>query len=279
MAQTGAILVTIEASFNGRPFEVTQPDQSLQYQVHTDTVIWHKERLLNIAIKRLRRDRPAAEHVAWIDCDVTFADPQWVEHALDALRVYQIIQPFSVAVNLNHHEEYMWHCEGAFKAFLVGRGFHQEPPLPVSYTFKGHPGLAWCARMSTLEKLGGLFDTCIAGSGDLVMGNALKGDYAAALPEGVCPSFASEMEAWQAKSDVIVRGNIGYSRGTILHHWHGHSEERGYEKRWSILTFHQFNSATDLVTEESGLQRWAGNKPRLEQDILMSLSSRNEDAI
>ena len=67
--------------------------------------------------------------------------------------------------------------------------------------------------------------------------------------------------------------------GALAHHWHGPSSSRGYEKRWSIASFHQFDPETDLIDDPSnGMLRWAGNKPQLEQDMRMSLSLRNEDA-
>lgn len=88
------------------------------------------------------------------------------------------------------------------------------------------------------------------------------------------------IKGWAARCDVAIKGNVGHVRGLCLHHWHGRSETRGYEKRWDILSFHKFDPATDLVIDSSnGLYRFAGNKPKMEDDIRMSLSSRNEDEI
>ncbi len=85
------------------------------------------------------------------------------------------------------------------------------------------------------------------------------------------------MQRWAARCDEHVRGNVGFTRGSLLHHWHGKSETRGYEKRWSVLAYHQFDPLTDLITDSQGMLRWAGNKPRLEDDIRLSLGARNED--
>jgi hypothetical protein len=89
----------------------------------------------------------------------------------------------------------------------------------------------------------------------------------------------ASIKTWAAKCDRYVRGNLGFVRGSCLHHWHGRSEARGYEKRWSILSFHQFDPAEDLTVDSQGLYKWAGNKSRLEDDIRLSLSLRNEDEI
>jgi ketopantoate reductase len=87
------------------------------------------------------------------------------------------------------------------------------------------------------------------------------------------------MGDWQEKVERHIRGAIGFVRGCVFHHWHGASEHRGYEKRWSIMSFHRFDPSTDIAEDTNGLFKWAGNKPRLEDDIRFSLSARNEDAL
>ena len=279
MKESGAQLVTIEVAFADCPFEVTTKGEPFNYQVRTSTIMFHKERAINLARQRLTHDVPDVHYIGWFDGDVSFADPEWVTHTKRSLDHHKIIQPFSVAVNLNAHEEYMWHCPGSIYSYLEGRGYHQKPPLPFWYIYKGHPGLAWAATAEALDQIGGLYDTCVPGSADTVMSNCLKGDYSVYLPAPVSPGFARSMKAWQDKCDKYIRGSIGYARGTILHHWHGKSEDRGYEKRWSIASFHGFDPSTDIELDSYGLYRWAGNKPALEQDMFRSLSSRNEDSL
>jgi hypothetical protein len=111
------------------------------------------------------------------------------------------------------------------------------------------------------------------------MSNCLKGGWDTYLPGAPSAEMIASIKAWAAKCDRYVRGNVGYVRGACLHHWHGRSEARGYEKRWSILSFHHFDPAADLAVDSQGLYKWAGNKPRLEDDIRLSLSLRNEDEI
>jgi hypothetical protein len=190
---------------------------------------------------------------------------------------HPVVQPFGSAVNLDSKEQPMWTCPSSFRSFIEERGYHQDPPLPLEYLYKGHPGLAWAATREALDQLGGLYDVCAAGSGDTVMSNCLKGGWDTYLPASPSPGMIATMKAWAARCDQHVRGNVGFVRGACLHHWHGPSEKRGYEKRWSILSFHKFDPATDLVVDSQGLYKWAGNKPRLEDDIRLSLSQRNED--
>ena len=278
MEQSGVRLLTIEAAFDGHDFEVTDPCDPWNIQLRTDQLLWHKERLLNIGFQRLFSLVPDARFVGWYDADVTFANGDWAGEVVHKLMHCPVIQPYAEAINLDANEEMMWKCPSSFKAFLTERGYHQDPPLPLSYLFKGHPGLAWAATREALSALGGLYDTCAAGSGDTVMSNALKGGWDQYLPSHPSAGMAWSMKTWAARCDSFVRGRVGYTRGALMHHWHGKSENRGYEKRWSILAFHQFDPLVDLVLDATnGLYRWAGNKPRLEDDIRLSLGSRNED--
>lgn len=276
---SGAVLITIEVAWDGRPFKVTVPYNKYHIQLRTEAFIWHKERALNLGIAHLRELHPEARKVAWIDADVEFSNPNWVLDTLYALDHYDAVQPFSQGVNLNPKNEYMWLAPSIFANYVQKIGYHQTPPKQLKYISGGHPGLAWCARLDTLEKLGGLLDTCAAGSGDTHMANALMGDYTLYTSTFYSPGYMNSLKEWADKCDKFVRRNIGYVPGICFHHWHGKSGDRGYEKRIDMLCYHQFDPTTDLVIDDNGLYRWAGNKVEMAQDIRLSLSSRNEDSI
>jgi len=148
MACSGATLFTVEAAFGQHPFEVTTPDNPMHLQLRTDQVLWHKERLINLGIGALLKVAPDARFIGWFDADITFANPDWVAESVHKLMHHPVIQPFAEAVNLDSNEQVMWTCPSSFRAFIEERGFHQEPPIPLGYLFKGHPGLAWAATRS-----------------------------------------------------------------------------------------------------------------------------------
>ena len=76
---SGAVLYTIEAAYGNRPFQITDPSNPQNIQVRTNTELWHKENLINMAVQRLPSDW---EYVAWIDADVSFARPDWVAETI-----------------------------------------------------------------------------------------------------------------------------------------------------------------------------------------------------
>src|ERR1051326_7805404 len=79
IANSGAILYTIEQSFGKRDFEVTDPDNPHHIRVTTSHELWYKECLLNLAMHKLPQDW---EYVAWIDADISFAREDWVYETL-----------------------------------------------------------------------------------------------------------------------------------------------------------------------------------------------------
>jgi hypothetical protein len=277
MEAAGVQLLTVEAAFGEHAFQVTDPCDDWSLQLRTQHLIWHKERLINLGFQRLFQLVRDAWNIGWFDSDVSFVDADWVEKAVHKLMHCEVIQPFSQCIFLGKEEEELWHCPSTFSFFLEARGYHQRPPILHRYLFQGHPGLAWMATRRALDALSGVYDNCIAGSGDTVMANCLKGKWDEYLHVTPTPAIARDMQAWAARCDRHIDGRIGFTRGALLHHWHGPAEKRGYAKRWAILTFHEFDAATDLELDASGLYRLAGNKPQLRDDLRRSLSERNED--
>jgi len=274
----GAKLLTVEVAFDGRPFEVTTPGNPWNLQLRTNHELWHKERALNLGIQHLLKLDPNAKYVAWIDADVTFTNPHWVEDTIKALHHYCVIQLFSQAQNLLPNYEMQWSCSSRFHTYCTKKGYHQRPPKHLKYISGGHPGLAWAARIETLDQLGGLFDKSITGSGDTYMANALSGDVIFNSKPGMSEGFRKALLIWQDACDRHVKKNVGFIWGACLHYWHGKSSKRGYDKRWDITSFHQYDPFEDIKVGVNGLYQFVGNKKELEYDLRLSFSERDEDS-
>jgi hypothetical protein len=273
----GCRLITVEAVFGDREPEI-KPGKDV-ITLRTSAELWHKERLINIGIKHAMKTAPDTAYLSWIDADVSFSNPNWAAEAVHSLQHHDVIQLFSQAAFLNSKDEVLWTCPSAFKVFL-DKGFHQHPPVKAEYIAKGHPGLAWAATADALHRLEGLLDTCVSGSGDTLMAWALRGRWDGYLPpDPLTPGYIEHLKRWAQRCDMHIRENVGYINGTCLHFWHGKSEQRGYDKRWQIISYHKFDPAQDLLVDKNGLYKWSGHKPKLEQDLRLSMSARNEDAL
>jgi hypothetical protein len=93
MQSFGIKLITVELVFFNQTFRVTKSNQSNHIQLRTNDVLWYKENLINIAIKRLPKE---CEWIAWIDLEVEFLNQNWVVDTVYALEKYKIVQMFEI---------------------------------------------------------------------------------------------------------------------------------------------------------------------------------------
>ena len=71
-------VLTVELISNNSTQQLPKKVNSLK--VYSDSVLWHKENLLNIGIKQLIDE--GYKYIAWLDADILFQDSFWVEEAL-----------------------------------------------------------------------------------------------------------------------------------------------------------------------------------------------------
>lgn len=273
--ESGAVLYTVEQRFRDREFEITAHDNPRHLQVVTESELWHKENLLNLLIQRLPSDW---EYVAWIDADVVFARPDWVQETLHLLQHYQVIQMFSQAADLDPHYRLLHLING------VVYGWRHGQPLQPRYGEKNHPGYAWACRRDAINHLGGLIDWAIVGSGDWHMACALLGEvdssfvfHPALYTE--CPVYVQWIVDWARRSQHHIRHNVGYMDGILMHYWHGNKANRKYRDRWQILTRNKFDPLRDLKRDWQGVWQLTDHNSKLRDDLRAYFANRNEDDI
>jgi hypothetical protein len=268
-ADGGAILYTVEMAFGGRPFEVTNACNPRHVQVHGNHELWHKENLLNIGIARLPAE---AKYVAWIDADIEFARPDWAQETLHQLQHFDVVQMFSQSIDLGPDHQPLDSAISWTQSMVRGLSFRGAKPsqlrdgsalavkrgsgaLKLSGYVRGawHSGLAWAARRSALDAVGGLIDFAILGSADRNMAAGLYGF----MEDTIDPTFSREYRQWlldwQGRAERNLRRNVGQVAGTVLHYWHGPKTGRKYTERWKILSQYQFNPRTDIKRDAQGL--------------------------
>lgn len=266
----GAELYTVEVAFGNRPHVITEACDPRDIQLRTYTELWHKENALNLAIARLPSDW---EYVAWIDADVQFARPDWVQETIHQLQHYNFVQMFSVAQDLLPNNEPMAKHHGFVYSYLTGRK-HKH-----GYS-DWHPGFAWAARRSALDHVGGLIDYAILGAADRHMAFGLIGKIECTIPcELRKGAYAQELRLWEARADKYINRNVGLVDGLLLHHWHGKKRDRFYQDRWKILVNNKYDPDLDLKRDTQGLYQLTNRNLKLRDDIRRYFRSRNEDSI
>ena len=175
-------LVTVELSFDGR-FELTDDDADILIQLSGGAVLWQKERLLNIAIQSVPQN---AKNIAWLDCDVIFERPDWMDEAEQKLSEASVVQLYSELVdlgpdgyraNVQHHDVRL--TGHSIVSAINSSGLKQLDAAVESGKDIRQPfpfGMAWAARRKILEGHG-LYDAMIIGGGDRAMVHAMYGQF------------------------------------------------------------------------------------------------------
>jgi hypothetical protein len=281
---SGAQFHVIEAAFGNRPHVVTQADNPNHTQLRTFHELWHKENLINLAIARLPSDW---EYVAWIDADVAFARPDWVNETLNQLQHFHIVQMFSIAHNLAPDYTVMQEHPGFMSKYKKGdfntsvgkmTCYEGSKKVIIRKPYYAHPGLAWAARRQAIEDLGGLLDTWILGSADWHMAYALIGKAQQTINSGWTQALKDTLLEWQDRAEKYIKRNVGFVPGSLFHHWHGKKKDRRYNNRAEILINSQYDPNLHIKKDSQGLWQLTDKSIKLRDEIRAYMSSRNEDS-
>jgi hypothetical protein len=273
-------LVTVEYSTTG-DFVLEPGDADILVQVSGQSILWQKERLLNIGIRNLP---DSARYVAWVDCDIVFLDalwPQRLKACLDEVPVAQCYSGFHDLARSETADDYDSAQNRLFNPSVARLLAEGNWPLPPSTQWVPRGvglGLAWAARREVLDRHG-LYDALIIGSGDRAMFAAGTGRFHDATePLRLSPDQAEHYLAWAGPYHDTVQGRIGCVEGQILHLWHGATENRRYLERHQDLARLSFNPSRDIQIDASGCWEWTNTATPSLRSLLQSyFAARNED--
>jgi hypothetical protein len=282
--EQGLKLLIVELAFERNPFQVPRECADRVLQVRSNSVLWQKERMLNIALDQLPEE---CEKVAWLDGDILFTNDSWVGEASRLLEEYRVVQLYQSAA---------WLPRGVIDTCLDcaknDSVLHQK--LGVAFAkrcFQGnsgvilrpelvHPGFAWAARRSILRSHS-LYDKCIVGGGDFYTMLGMYRDSKALAEPNVgrylCRKQLIDLAAWTDKFHSDVASDVAFTPGSVLHLWHGSLLNRSYVERCEILREFDFDPATDITLNDEGCWEWSSDKPELHRRVREYFASRKED--
>jgi hypothetical protein len=271
---SGLTLVTVECSMGQTDFEL--PDRAELVRVCARDVMWQKERLLNVAIDNVPR---RFTKIAWLDCDLLFTNNNWAEDSSRMLERYPVVQPFDTVVRLPRGA--VEDTGGGERWLGFAAAYAKQPHALLTGDFlgHGHTGFAWAARRDILAAHG-LYDGCVAGSGDHMMAHAFAGDWHGRCIRRIFGDNTAHWRhfaAWSAAIYGNVRAAVSFVPGTLLHLWHGETQDRRYVHRNRDLAGFGFDPATDVVIGSEGCWEWSSDKPRLHQWAANYFGLRKED--
>lgn len=274
LRESGIPVLTVECAFGDQPYDL--PEAMDVIKVRGNSLLWQKERLINLAISWLP---PSCEYVAWLDCDLIFLDPDWAKKTIEALQRSPIVQVFETCHQLPQQFADARTEHRPFASFgqIV---CHDRSVLATGkYQDHGHPGYGWAARRDILDRHG-LYEYAIAGSADHYMAHAAVGDF-----ESPCiarmmfnrPVLIDHFRGWAESFHRSVQGNLGVVSGDVLHLWHGEPADRKYYLRHVELAELGFNPNTDLSAPPGKPLELQPDKLELKEFLASYFALRRED--
>jgi hypothetical protein len=260
-------LYVVELCYGEQQFKITQKANPKHLQLHTNAVLWHKENMVNMAVRHLLPSSWRA--MAWIDADLAFENVTWARDTLKILNgAYDVVQLFSHACDMDARGYNMNVFTSFGYCWVHGIRGGTGPNYP-------HPGYAWAITRRTYERTGGLFQEAVLGSGDYIMAKAFTGDVLSALPPGVADGYKQQFVDYGARASMV---RLGYVPGVIRHFFHGSKKNRKYQERSLLLSKWMFDPIKHLEYRADGLMKPNKSCPQGFLDDIMDYSrERQED--
>lgn len=224
--------------------------------VYSDSLLWHKEALLNGIVKNLPKKY---KYIFCIDADLLFTNRNWLREGVKELKRVNIIQPFEFGIHLDQDE-----TEPSFNPNLYRKVCHvassRNPSMwksfcsnyvdcPIlgaskDYNTHGHVGFAWGARREVLDAIP-LYDKALIGGADHIIAHAAAGQIPHACIDKSFTDDLISVYSWSHRFNAVVQGKIGYVQGDVYHIWHGDIDKRKYLKR-----IQEFTDKSKSITEK-----------------------------
>lgn len=261
-------LYIVELVYGDQPFVMTSSDHPRHLQLRSDTPLWHKENMINLGVRHLLPTGWRA--FAWIDADLEFDSNTWASDTLRLLNgAFDVVQLFSHAVDMDAQGDSMRVFNSA--GYMNAR----NRPFVGSGPDQWHPGFAWAMTRRAFERLGGLYDLAILGSGDNLMMLSLIGQPLKGLHVKSSNDYKQSISDYARQMQTL---RFGYVPGVIRHYFHGSKKNRKYQERWLILVQHDYQPHLHMQYDEQGLLNPTHSFPQeLKDDILNYFMERNED--
>ena len=282
----GLNLLTVELAFGDRPFELNKNDADILIQLRTNSILWQKERMLNIGLKNLPDN---CDKFAWLDADIRFCNDNWIKDTCRILESYVIVQPFESVIRLPRGIYYMNPKKISFSLDIEKEGYKSYGmAYRISQLGKralknmslyGLSGLAWAARRDVFEK-NGLFDKSIFPFSDLFMAHSFYNtdDFSADVEYFINNDLVKACFLdWAGKIRKIVKDSVYFTEGSLLHFWHGYLKNKNYPECKRILNKYNFNPDKDIKIDSNGCWVWGSEKPKLHKELERYFFLRNEE--
>jgi hypothetical protein len=203
--------------------------------VRSSSALFYKEQLFNMLEAKI----PSAyKTLIFMDSDIIFSEPDWVDRISHEMKKYSVIQPFRKVVFTDGN------LEQSYKESISSIKRFKETGKT-----NGHPGFCWAIARSHFRAMGGFFDKAIIGSGDSMFANSLMKVNGPFTYEFIYKDYMQ----WRFRVSAFPV-SVTYLDMTIYHLYHGDMNARQYTNRHTIPQLHTIGSWDHAVyTNKDGM--------------------------
>lgn len=234
------MLYIIEIIFPPQQFclQVQNKSNHLKISMPESCILWNKENLINVGVRYFLPKN--WKYMAWIDADIEFKNPNWVEDTLHTFYTQKadILQLFSFCRFLGPHN-----IPSVYWISSLYQYVHKQMGYQTKYFWQS--GFAWACTHSAYDRMHGLFDYAIVGAGDHIMKNCFLNMSLSSFHDyRNIPGLMKKIIEFRTR---VSNFKCWFVHGVIVHFYHGPKQNRMYDTRISILEKHNYDPTIHLI--------------------------------
>lgn len=244
-----------------------QPRTRADYFFCSDAAMFYKENLWNLLTKRIPEQYTK---LVFIDADVVFSEPRWLDLCSNLLCDADVIQPMEWCLTADSS-----HVKRSIACGISNRDLAQLDVLTY------HPGFGVGVRREWLDSVGGFYDQSILGSGDVVFWSAVaKALFDDKNTHEIWPIGKTNLQKYCGIPEYTQRirshvPRVNFAQNVkAVHMPHGQFSTRKYTSRLNTL------QATELAVvskNKDGVYEWSDPMTPAKQKIANYFAAREED--
>lgn len=262
IAEEKVPLLTVEAVLEGES-SVLEGDDVLR--VKSSSILWQKERMINLAIEHLSGQY---KYIAWVDCDVLLV-PGWSSEAKKLLNLCNVVQLFS-KINFFNPWGHVENVLDSVAFSLVNNKGSENFKIPCVC------GGAWITHVDILQDIG-IYDACVSSGNDILFAASVCGSEKEVL--FLNEAMNSHYFEWADEIKLRHRCRVNYVKAVCGHMYHGNVNNHYYQKRNEILKKWGFNPYFDIVKNEDKLYEWSTNNIEVKRAIKIMMKHRHSQNV
>ena len=235
-------------------------------QVKSNTCLFYKENLYNILVPKIPEQYTK---LVFLDADILFSDPEWIDKISNELNRYDVVQPFETSVWLSLYYGVILK-KNKSSVYGLKHGVTNQTELLNNY----HPGFSFAMTRNYYNKIDGFFDKCVFGSGDSIFCNTF---FPTEIYFTTVNLIDSEYKKWSENVRKIPC-NVTYLPFTVYHLYHGTLEKRQYASRYEFLKQYD-NKSFDDIFYKNEFEVYETKDNNLKKIMYDYFVSRQEDEL